>query len=265
MSLLKFILVLFPALVFCQPNCSVYKDSLCEKACKIAVNAEQYQGHKYSQMDFDKAIKLCPNFDYAYREKSVPYLKRGDFITWKKIIDKAVEINPNDNLGYRGWCKYQFLRDYGGALTDLEALEKINKYNIGYSQNGDYHLKIVIALCYKSLGNRKKAISLIKTQLSIKDYTPQNYDFLHLGVLYLETGDVKEAIKSLKKELIIDDYLAETYYYLALAYKKENNLSLFKENLLKAQDFYKKGYVMKDNYTHPLDKIYLPQIENLLK
>lgn len=258
-------MLLFPALAFCQPNCNMYKDSICKKACKISINAEQYQGHKYSQIDFDKAIELCPNFDYAYREKSVAYLKRGDFITWKKIIDKAVEINPNDNLGYRGWCKYQFLRDYRGALKDLLALEKINKYNIGYSQNGDYHLKIVIALCYKSLGKKKKAISLIKTQLSVKDYKPQNYDFLHLGVLYIETGDVKEAIESLKKELIIYDYLAETYYYLAIAYKKENNLSLFKENLLKAQYFYNKGHIMKDNYTHPLDKIYLPQIENLLK
>lgn len=265
MRILKVILILFPTIIFCQPNCNAFKDSICKKACEIAVNAEQYQGHKFSQMDFDKAIEMCPNFDYAYREKSVPYLKRGDFITWKKIIDKAVDVNPSDNLGYRGWCKYQFLRDYQGALIDLEALEKINKDNIGYSQNGDYHLKIVIALCYKSLGKKEKAINLIKEQLSVKNYTPQNYDYLHLGILYYETGNIKEAIKSLKKEITLNDYLAETYFYLALAYKKEKKTSLSKENLLKAKDFYNKGFSMKDNYTNPLDKIYLKQIENLLK
>ena len=262
---MKYIILLFSTIVYSQINCNIYNDSLCKKACELVNRAEPYQGFNLSQMDFDKAIELCPDFDYAYREKSVPYLKRGDFVSWKKLIDKSVEISPINNLGYRGWCKYQFLRDYNGALVDLERLETISKGDIGYSQNGDYHLKIVIALCYKGIGNKTKAIELIKKQLSIKGYSPLNYDYLHLGVLYLEQGKFKEAIKNFKKEIQLDDYLAETYYYLALAYKKEKQINLCKQYLCKARDLYLKGYVMNDSYTNPIDKIFFSQIETLLK
>ncbi|WP_076447339.1 tetratricopeptide repeat protein [Chryseobacterium sp. RU37D] len=249
--------------VLSQLNCNSYNDAPCKEACKLVNLAEPYQGFKDSQKMLDMAIKLCPNMDYAYREKSVPYLKRGDFITWKKLIDKAVEINPKNNLGYRGWCKYQFLRDYKGALTDLKKLKNMMN-DIGFSQNGDYNLEIVIGLCYKALDQKSKAIELIEKQLSKKEYVPLNHDYIHLGVLYLEVGNREKAIKCFNKEIEISDYYAETYYYLAMAYK-EKNKELYTQNLIKAKEFYLKDFRMKDPYTHPMDAIYLQQIIEELK
>lgn len=88
-----------------QVNCSIFTEENCRKACEISNQAGEFQGLSLSQLAFDKAIEICPTYDDAYFEKSVPYLKTGDFVTWKALIDKAVELNPKEHLGYRAWCK----------------------------------------------------------------------------------------------------------------------------------------------------------------
>ncbi len=269
MKIILFTLVLIaPIGTYSQPNCNVYKlnnNQPCYEACITVTESESGQGTKASQLQFDKAIELCPSFDYAYFEKAVPYLKRGDFVTWKKLIDKAVELNPTGHLGYRGWCKYQFVRDYRGAIKDLEKLDSLISYDIGYSINGDYQLNIAKALCYKAIGQKSKAVEIIENQLAQKGYTPMIYDYLHLGVLKMEMGDTDGAIEYLKKSIAFNDYLAEPYYYLGLIYKKQNLTKEYKEHMEKAKTYYLKGYKRFDPYTHPMDKVYLVDIERELK
>jgi len=253
---------------FGQPNCNVYKynkNEPCYKGCILATQGEGPQGSRESQIKFDSAIKLCPNFDYAYREKSVPYLKRGDFVTWKKLIDKAVELDPMGNLGYRGWCRYQFVRDYKGAIADFETLDSMTEFEIGYSSNSDYQLNIAKALCYKAIGEKKKAIEIIEKQFSEKNYSPGLYDYFHLGVLKMEVGETELAINFLKKSISTNDYFAEPYYYLAMIYKKQNLTAAFQDNMKKAKAYYLKGYKRFDPYTQPMDKIFLADIEKELK
>lgn len=251
--------------LYAQPNCNVYKmnnDLECYRACLIGVRDGAPQGSKASQLQFDSAIAICPTFDYAYFEKAVPYLKRGDFIHWKKLIDKAVALNPTAHLGYRGWCRYQFVRDYRGAIRDFERLDSLLGYDIGYSINGDYHLNVAKALCYKAIGQNAKAIQIIEEQLSQKNYTPMTYDYLHLGVLKMESGDLTGGIDCLKRSIALNDYFAEAHYYLGLIYKMQKHTKAYQESMLKARLYYEKGYKRFDPYTHPMDKVYLSQIEN---
>ncbi|MDZ4786977.1 MAG: hypothetical protein SGJ02_12965 [bacterium] len=239
-------------------------DEPCYRACVLAIEAEQYQWTRKGQIKFDEAISICSKLDYAYMEKSVPYLKSGNFIEWKRLIDKAVEINPLGHLGYRGWCRYQFIRDYKGAIADFEKLDSMTQFDIGHSQNGDYHLNIAKALCYKAIGEKKKAIEIIEKQLAEKGYSSMTYDYLHLGVLKMETGDTNGAVEYLKKSIAYNDYLAEPYYYLGLIYKKQKLAKDFRENMEKAKAYYLKGYKRFDPYTHPMDKVYLSEIEKEL-
>lgn len=256
-----FILTLMGIVLKAQINCNTFNDESCKKACELVNLAEPYQGYKQSQLAFDEAIELCPSFDYAYREKSVPYLKRGDFILWKKLIDKAVELNPRNNLAYRGWCKYQFLRDYRAALDDIESFEKLMEDNhIEYSQNGDYSLKIVKALCYKMLGDTSKAINIIEGQVSRKDYTPRLFDYYHLGILFYETSNYNKAKKYFEKQIRNNDYYAEPYYYLAQIYKKQNNKLQAILLINKALEYYLTGKYMKDPYTNIVDRVYEKQM-----
>lgn len=248
-------------------NCKAFlyqKDTLQYEACLIAEDAHRY--YQYSreyQEILDKAIEKCPHFSYAYRNKSTAYLKSGDFITWKYLIDKAVEYDFRENIGYRGWCKFQFFRDYQGAIDDIESLEAVSKGNIGYSAGGHYHLKVAKALSYKQLGDVDKAITVM--ELFMLDSTNQIsvFDHLHLGVMYLETGVYDKAITQFDLQSIESD-LAENQYYLALCHQKMGNHSLFSKHIAKAKEMYLRNQKMTFHYTEPIDRVYLKEIEDAM-
>jgi len=252
-----------------QVNCDAYKqDSLYYKAClKYTKACKYFQGAKESQIMLDEVVEICPYFGDAYYVKAIPYLKRGDFITWKKLIDMAVEYAPEDYLGYRGGCRFMFLRDYKGAINDIEHLITFSNNDIGYIYNGDYHLKIILALSYKGIGNKKKAIAIIENQLSTNEYEAGLYDYLHLGVLKLEVNNYDEAILLLNKQIKINDYVAETYYYLALAFKKKGNEQFYIENLKKSKEYFLQGKELpgSNSFMDYMDKVYLVLINEELE
>lgn len=246
-------------------NCQAFlymKDTLQYEACILAeARNGHYQFSKEYQEALDRSIEKSPRFSYAYRHKSVAYLKSGDFLTWKKLIDKAVELDPEQNLGYRGWCRYQFFRDYAGAIKDIEKLNEMFGNDIGYSANGDYHLNIAKAICYKAIGQSSKALSIIENQLLLEDYTPAKYEYLHLGVLLLEAGRYEEALKAFSDQTTLSE-LADNQYYAALAHKKLNHQLAYLQALESAKSLYLKGQKMHDPYTSPYDKVYLSMIES---
>jgi len=255
---------------FAQPNCEAYKyygDTLKYEACKKAMEIKgHYQFSKEYQTVLDKSIEIDPTFDYAYWAKSIAYLKSGDFVTWKKLIDKAVELKPKEHLGYRGWCRYQFFRDYKGAIEDIEKLDSLVDYDIGQSQNGTYHLNISKGLCYKAIGEKEKAMAILEKQIKLNE--EENfvgaYDYLHLGVLYLETEKLEKAVETFKKQSE-NNQLAENQYYLAMTYLKLDKPTEYKSCLDKAKELYIVERRMTDPYSNPMDKIYLEDIENELK
>lgn len=249
-------------------NCNAFKyygDTLQYEACIIAEEAKNHhQFSKKYQEIYDMAIEKCPYFADAYQARSVAYLKSGDFLTWKKLIDKAVEFKPKDWLGYRGWCRYQFFKDYDGAIKDIEKLDSLINYDLGHSANGDYHLNIAKAICYKAKGESLRAIEIIKQQLADEKHNVGIYDYLHLGVLYLENKQFKDAILYLEMQEKKND-LAENRFYKALAYKELGQIEECRKNLELAQQLYVKNVRMDDPYCIPCDKIYLKQIEDEVK
>jgi tetratricopeptide (TPR) repeat protein len=249
-------------------NCEAFKmygDTLQYQACIIADEAENhYQFSKEYQEIYDNSIKKCSYFSTAYHAKSVAYLKSGDFIEWMRLMTIAVELKPKEYLGYRGWCRYEFCRDYLGAIKDIERLDSLVTYDIGYSSDGEYHLDIARALCYKKIGNPTKAISIIETKLGEENYSPGLYDYFHLAVLYIETGQPIKSITAIEEQIEINEN-AECYYYLALAHKDIGNGQEYESNIIKAQEKYVKGNKMSGSYTNHMDKIYLKTVEEEIK
>lgn len=255
-----FLLVIYTNLQ-AQVNCNSLEGEDCKKACEIYNNADQFQGSRESQETYDKAIELCPTFSSAYIEKSVPYLKIGDFITWKKLIDKAVEIDPKMHLPYRAWCKFQFLRDYKGAIADFDQMQKLGlTLNAFTSQNGHYNLEVVRGICYSAIGQKQKAISIIENQLSDKDHILGLFDNYQLGVTYYELNKYDKALENFEKQSTIFDF-AENIYFKAKVSKIRNKDYLdLKKKALKSYD---EGKTMKDLYTHHFNKVYKTQIAEL--
>lgn len=264
MKYLTYIILFFPIYLFAQPNCNAFLyqgDTLQYKACKLVENIDDTysQFSREFQEKYDEAIQICPNFDYAYREKSTAYLKSGDFLTWKKLIDKAVDLNFGLNLGYRAWCRYQFFRDYKGAIKDIEKLDSLVKYDIGYSQNGDYHLNITKAICYSALNQKRKAIKIFNEQLHTKNYDAGLYDYYQLGVTYYEIKEYKNALKSFEKQTEINEF-ADNSYYKSKVYKtlkREKEYLKYKDIALK---LYKENKRLFDPYTHHFNTVYYDTI-----
>lgn len=265
MKNLTYLFLFFPIYLFSQPNCNafLYKgDTLQYKACLEAEKADKYYQFKREfQEVLDGAIKICPNFAYAYREKSTAYLKSGDFLTWKKLIDKAVELDYGSNLGYRAWCRYQFFRDYKGAIIDIEKLDSLANYNIGYSVNGDYHLNIAKGICYSAINQKHKAIKIFNEQLNAKDYSSGLYDYYQLGVTYYEVKDYKNALKSFEKQSKINEFSDNAYYKCKIykTLKNQKEFKKYKEIALKLFDENKKLF---DPYTHHFNNVYYDTIVN---
>ncbi|UFH30373.1 hypothetical protein LNP04_10300 [Chryseobacterium sp. C-71] len=244
-----------------QVNCNVMQSDDCKKACELYNYWGEYQGFRESQEGFDKAIALCSNFSNAYMEKAVPYLKNGDFVTWRVLIDKAVELDPKMHLGYRGWCKYQFLRDYKGAIADIEALEKIYPTGyLGYSANGDYELHVAKAICYSALGQKEKAISIIENQLAKKEHNVGLFDYYQLGVTYFELSKYDKALENFEKQSKQYDFAENIYFKSKVAKIRNKDYLDLKKMALKSYD---EGKSMKDGYTHHFNKVYRAEIEEL--
>lgn len=270
MKNVAFLLILISSMypLHAQINCDMYKrrgDMVKYEACRKSETTKGlYQFSKSYQQIMDEVLEIDSTFADAYRKKSTAYLKSGDFVTWKYLIDRAVLYDSAGNLGYRGWCRYQFFRDYKGAIQDIETLENMVNYDIGMSVNGDYHLNIAKGLCYKALGDTAKAIEVIEKQLAVKGHFVGLYDYLHLGVLYYEIGEYPKAIESLKRQ-VEENNIAENQYYIALVYKQLGELEKAKKALFLAAERYAKKRMMFDPYTQPYDKVFLVDIERELK
>lgn len=258
-------LLIIPFFTFSQPNCNAYLylgDTLQYKACKIGETSEKYsQFSREFQEIYDEALKISPNFAYAYREKSTAYLKSGDFLNWKTLIDKAVDLDFNLNLGYRAWCRFQFFRDYKGAIKDIEKLDSLTSYDIGYSQNGDYHLNITKGICYSALNQKQKAIKTFNKQLSEKKYSAGLYDYYQLGVTYCDIKDYKKALKAFEKQSSINEF-ADNAYYKCKIYKALNNQIEYKKFKNSALQLFKENKKLFDIYTHHFNNVYYETIVN---
>jgi len=267
MKRITYLLFLVSFSSLAQDNCNVFLwegDTCRYEACTyIQEQPGWYQLTREFHEIFDKAIEICPDYAQSYRSKSDSYLKTGDFINWKKNIDKAVELDPKQHLGYRGWCRFQFFRDYEGALADFIVLDTLLPHDIGYSSNGAYHLNIARAVCLKKLGNKDLAIQYIEKQIAAKGYNIGFFDYLHLGVLYLEKGRFSDALATFEKQNTNATW-AETEYYKAQAFLKTGKLEEAEVALQKARTIYEEGQFMFDNYSHQVDKIYLAEINEAI-
>jgi tetratricopeptide (TPR) repeat protein len=265
MKNLTFLLLTIPFWASSQPNCNAYLykgDTLQYKACIEAEKTEKYyQFQREFQEILDNAIKICPKFSYAYLEKSTAYLKSGDFLTWKKLIDKAVQYDLEGNLGYRASCRFITFRDYKGAIQDIEKLDSLVNYNIGYTSNGDYHLNIAKGICYSAINQKEKAINIFKDQLNTKGYSAGLYDYYQLGVTYYEIKDYKNALKSFEKQSERNEF-ADNAYYKCKVYKTLKKVAKYKKHKKNALKLYAENKKMFDDYNRQFNSVYYDTIAN---
>lgn len=75
-------------------------------------------------------------------------LKAGNFVGWNRYINAAVRYDSANYLRLRASCRGKFFADYQGAIDDIDSLDALVDYDIGFIHNGDYHLNTYKAICY---------------------------------------------------------------------------------------------------------------------
>lgn len=251
-----------------QPNCNVYKwngDTLQYEACKLSEKFDNYyQFDTRGLAILDSCLTICPYYAWAHYEIAVVYLKAGNFIGWDKYMKDAIKYDAENYLGNRASCRAKFFADYKGAIHDIDSLESIVDYDIGFIHNGAYHLIPFKALCYKTLGNFEKAIEILENFMSEHGHNVGLYDYIHLGVCYQKTGKHEEALSNFKKQELHNDQ-AENHFYSALSYKALGDLENYNASLEIAKEKLLKKQKMNDPYHVLEDEIFLSDIEALLK
>jgi tetratricopeptide (TPR) repeat protein len=258
-----------PCIASAQYNCSIYKDSAHARACRIYNYGGDTlpQGSAQSQYWLDSAIAICPGFAPAWHEKSVPFLKRGDFVTWRRILDKAVELDPRTYLPYRGWCRFEFLRDYAGAIKDLQRYDTLFEFSHTTSNDGDYELHLVMALCERELGDTAAAFHYFGVAMDADSSIAGIYGWLHLGVTKFGIRDYKGAILALEHENRVYDQFADTWYWLGRATLATGQKAQAKKIFLHAKELindHSGRYYIHGVYCEKLDTIYESDIDAAL-
>lgn len=253
-----------------QTNCRVFTDSCHIKACLIYNAADSFhQGTRKSQQYYDSAIRICPDYAEAWHEISVPYLKRGDFFTWRKYMDRAVALKPYPYLGTRGWCRWKFLRDYEGALTDLRRFDTLSQFHPSNSGDGTYNLYIVMALCERELGHYPQAFHYFS--LGIDSVLAQQgdkwigfLDYLHRAVTKMRISDYPEALRDLERQIKKYDNFAEIYYYQGLILHLMNLDKDALTSLEKAKSLAAANHHLSDIYCEMPDEVFMEDIDEAI-
>jgi hypothetical protein len=120
-------------------------------------------------------------------------------------------------------------------------------------------MDVILALCYKSIGQINEAVAIMEGKLADSTTHPGLIDHLHLGVMLLELGDFQSAIKHLEQQEMIDD-LAENRFYKAIAFKFISDTVAYMENLKLSKEMYLNGNSLFDPYVEMIEKIYLSDI-----
>jgi len=227
------------------------RESACRGALAAFHETDLAQGSSASQDFMDSLIVVCPTLANAWREKSVPYLKRGDYATWNKLMGKAVELQPDAFLHIRGWCRIKFLHDYAGGLRDLMRYDSLvpGKYKVV----DDTHIKIWMALAKQGLNDNAAALRLFNEAIEHAIQTHGEgwvgtYDFLYRGLLKLKMNDLDGAIRDFNAQIGIYTKLSNAYYYRAVAAQRKGQPGAACEDLANAAEYFRKGYYITDPY-----------------
>lgn len=219
--------------------------------------AGQMQGSLLSQKMFEILKSQYPDYSDAYFEQSVAFNKYGNYTKGFELLDKAVDLEPELHLGYRGWMKLRKLRDFDNAIKDFDRLDSLtpNVVDAPWGEDIDF----LRGECYFGKKDYQKAIELFNRNVkNQKEDWADIHSFVYLGLCEYELGNYKKAITEFQRALNQSERTPESYFGIAKAYQKLGEIEKAKENILKAEENINSK--RDDYYNEFLNEIYLSEI-----
>lgn len=209
---------------------------------------------------YNVAIELNQENSDAWMEKSVSFNKAGNFNKGFEFLNKAVDLEPQKHLGYRGWIRLRKMRDYDKALLDFDILDSLTPNVVDAPWGED--INFLRGECYFGKKDFHKAIEFFNRH--IKDQTEEwadIYSFVYLGICHYKLGNYEKSITDFKRALKQSPNIPESYFGLARAYQKVGQIDKARENIQKAEDYI--GSKREDYYNEFLNEIYLSEVLEL--
>lgn len=214
----------------------------------------------------DRALKADPTFAKGWMEKSKSLNKSGLYAEGFHYLNKAVALEPTTYLGHRGYLKLYMLRDYEGAIEDLERLEELNpEASIGPWRDD---LFFTLGVAYQQLGEYRGAIyyfnTSVKNTIANKGTEAINKKvFLYRGISLFEMGRVRTAIKDFNRAINHADNYSEAYYYRGLALIKLHRRGSACRSFRKSLELFDENNSHNAHFEMP-NQIYLSDIEEAM-
>ncbi len=216
------------------------------------------QGSLFSQKMFNLLKWQHPEYSDVFFEQSVAWNKYGNFAKGFELLDRAVELNPAQHLGYRGWMKLGKLRAYDDALADFDRLDSLTPGVVDAPWGED--IDFLRGECYFGKKNYKKAIECFNRTIENngEDWADVQ-TFVFLGLCEYELGNYEKAISEFNRALAQSEQICEAHFGLAKTYEKLGDIEKAKNHLELTQKHF--VYKRQDHYNEYLNEIYLWEVE----
>lgn len=238
-----------------------------QRSQEVLEYGKYYQGSARSLNALSKAIELDSTNAEAWRELSIPYLKRGMPHLWETYMQKAVDYDPVEWQGYRGYNYLWFYRDYKRAIADFNATDTLTPQFIDAPQG--HSVDYWRGIAYLGLKDYKHSISYFDKHIAEienewgEDWIEINA-LLYRGIAHYEAGHLDKALNDMERVLqLFDNTSADAKYYMARIYKAQNKIEEAQLAVTKAMKDFENGYYNNRPYVEALRQIYKEDLETL--
>ncbi|MCK9432614.1 MAG: tetratricopeptide repeat protein [Candidatus Omnitrophica bacterium] len=184
---------------------------------------------------------------------ALDFLQKGKIEEGLAEIEKTIALDPGYPRPYN--VAGMIYASMGDKEKSIESLRKAVAADPRYSQ-----AYFNLGLVYQSSAQPLEALESYRKAVSLD---PDFRDaLLNLGAVYASLGKYDEAVKSYRKAIPLDRNNPALYYNLALVYLMSDNFMKFRENLLKAEDLYRRN---NDAEGQEKVAVYMKKIEAIEK
>ncbi|WP_460502073.1 tetratricopeptide repeat protein [Hymenobacter agri] len=230
-------------------DCSskAYQDTLVARYLDRGAHRVSYLSPQWG-LYCDSLIAACPNIAYAYQQKAMPLIKCGDYAQAFLLIDKAVALDANRYLAYRGFLKCIFSKDYAGAIADFQRVAKLKPNG----REMDHTYAFFEGASELELGHDKLAEKAFAADMALQRGADGqgsiHFNTLwYAGVVAARLKQYAQAQTYLQQCLKAYPQHPEANYNLALVYAAQHQPALARQHLEAAQHALIGGYRLNED------------------
>jgi tetratricopeptide (TPR) repeat protein len=222
-----------------------------------------YQGSLFKQENSDRLIELQPEKASYYQGKSMTHTKIGDFHIAFPLLEKAYSLDPKETGYYYGWLLLYYYRDYERAIEKLKEFDDFTPDQPDFAWGE--HVNFLKGLCYKQMGDYKKAIEEFNTVITMEAGFVDVYAYVYRGIAQQRLGAHEEAISDFDKAIEEYQQNSMAFYYKGLSLSEQGKEIEAKEAYREALRLLQQGYLYRDPYHEAFDGISITMVEDQLK